>query len=460
MFCKILLTNVKKPGKMKNIAGLCLVVCLFAFRSATAEPVSLQSAYEKAMSNDARLRAAEADHAIQKEEIGKARAGFRPNIRASASRGRSATESTGMNSSGNAVTQEQYYNTKNYSIQLKQPLFNWTTIAGYKQAKAVVAKSDAVLNVERAGVIVRTAEAYFNAMYAEDNLEFSRVQVQSMAEQLQQARRRYAKGFGTITEVHEAQANHEMAIADALEINNSIEQSRRDLQNIIGVYPDRLQKVLPGKMVLALPEPRDVEKWIALSVDHNSAIEASRQEVLIARKEIEKNRAARYPTIDLYATATNSESDNNYSIGTEYETYTVGLQLNLPIYSGGYVSASVRQSSAKMMKASEQLRQQEQGVSANVRGYYNGVVNSIARIVAYQAAVKSNDLAVIGARKGFVAGVNDAVAIVRAQEKLHLSKRSLAKARYEYLLNRLKLKESAGLLTAGDVEELNGWMNF
>ena len=307
-------------------------------------------------------------------------------------------------------------------------------------------------------MIVRITEAYCNALYADDNRDFSQALIKAAQEQLQQAKRRFEKGFGTITEINEAQAGYDMALADGLEIVNSVEFTRRELEHLTGQYPTDLCKIVPEKLVLAQPVPNSVQSWIDLALANNYDVVGGHQEMQIAKREIEKQKYSRYPTIDLVGGKNYSESDNSYSIGSIYDTYSVSLQMSMPIYTGGYVSASVRQAHAKWLKAQEQLTSQERGVQSEVRKYYNGVVTSIAQIHAYEQALTSHEVALTGTKKGFEAGLRSNIDVLDAQQKLFASRRNLAKSRYQYILNRLMLKQASGTLSVADIEEVNGWL--
>jgi len=437
---------------MKLFFRLIVAGWLFASLPVYAEQVDLSTAYQKAQVYDARLRAAQADNLIYREEIGKSRSRFRPNVRWNASRGRSSTQ----RGSKSGFFAPDYYNTVNYGATVRQTLFNLSNIAEYQQSKAVVAKSDAELHKEEVNLIIRVTETYCNALFAEDNLAFNIAHTRSTLEQLRQAKRRFDKGFGTITEINEAQASYDLALAEGVEMVNVVEYSRRELEDLIGVYPDSVCKLLPEKLVLARPDPGKIEYWIDLALVSNPQLLAARQEILIAKKEINKQRWARYPTIDLVGGKNYSESENNYSIGVIYDNYSISLQASVPMYTGGYVSASIRQANAKWLKASEQLSAQERGVESEVRKYYNGVISSIAQIHAYEQAVKSGEIALTGTKKGFGVGLRSNVDVLEAERKLMTSKRDLAKLRYQYILNTLMLKQSSGVLSQADIDQVNG----
>ena len=442
---------------MKRLMSLMVFAGLFVTQQLSAESVDFSSAYKKALEYDSQIRAAKADNMISKEEIGKARAGLRPRINVSLQQGRNSTLSITPYYSGTFLRDNRSYNTKTYNLSVQQPLLNLSSLAEYKQAKAIAAKSEAVLQNEESSLIVKICQVLCNALYAEDNLEFSNAHTKASLEQLDQAKRRYEKGFGTLTEVSEAQAAYDMAIADGVEIVNNLEFSLRELEHFTGVYSDELSKLIPEKMMLLLPEPGNVEEWVKLSRSESHEVAAAHHEIEIARKEVDKQRAYRYPTLNLVAGQTYSESDSNNIIGSVYNTYSIGLQMSIPIYSGGYVSASVRQAQAKRLKAQEQLNWQERGTESDVRKYYNGVVVTLAQIHAYDQAVKSSEIALKGTKKGFEMGLRTNMDVLDAEQKLFSNKRNLAKSRYQYILNRLQLKDSAGTLCESDVDEVNGW---
>ena len=449
---------------MKLLVRFIFIAGLFAVFPAALPAyggaLDLSTAYQKAVEYDAQVRAAKADSRISKEEIGKAMADFRPRVSVSGARGRNETLSSTPYYYGTYLHNDQFYNSINYGVTVQQPLFNMSSIAQYKQAKAVAAKSENLQMNEESNLILRITEAYCNALYAEDNYEFSQSHITASLEQLQQTKRRFEKGFGTITEVSEAQAAYDMALAEGVEIVNGLEYSRRELERIAGVYPDMLYKLVPEKIVLARPNPDNVESWIALARSDNHQVAAARQEVEIARRELQKQGGARYPSISLVGSRNYTESDNNYTIGSTYDTYSISLQMNMQLYSGGYVSAAVRQGAARRLKAQEQLSWQERGTESDVRKYFNSVMSGVSQITAYEQAVKSGEVALKGTKKGFEVGLRTNMEVLDADQKLLSNKRNLAKSRYQYILSRLQLKDSAGTLGASDIEEVNGWLGM
>ncbi len=432
-------------------ALICLQV-LFAL-PLSAETLSLSDALRKGMEYDATVRIAKADNVIYREEIGKARAQLRPNVRVNASRGRNATQHAYLG----VWDTPDFYNTINYGISIRQPLFNLPDIKEYQESKLTAAKSDLDLRNEEISLMVRVAEAYFNVLFNMDNLELNKSRILASKEQLEQSRHRMVSGYGTLTEIKEAQADYDISLAEGVEILYAVENSKRDLENLVGVYPDRLSTLDASKLKLERPDPVAVEAWIDLAHAGNLKFSSAKKELMIAAKGVEKNQAARYPTLDLIAGRSYSESENNYSIGSTYDTWSVAVQMSMPIYTGGYVSASVRQSKARMLKAQEQIVSMQRQVDADIRKYFSGVVFGISQIRAYELAVAANEIALEGTRKGYSAGFRSNVEVLDAQQKLQESRRNLARGRYRYILNQFMLRLTAGILTPSDVDEVNGW---
>lgn len=431
-----------------------VVILVLPFIASGAEPVGLMDAYRMALENDARLGAAREENRASGEEAEKALAQLRPNIRLGAARGRNRTTESSLYRDN----YEQLYNTINYSATIRQPVLNISSINAYQQAKAIASKSDAVFRGESSTLIVRVLEAYCNVLYADDTCFFSDAHVAAAGAQFKQAQLRYEKGFGSLTEVNEAKAAHDMALADQIAGRHQQEHARRVMQELTGVSVDTLRGLKPELLSLDRPDPDTLSLWIERALSENHVVQAAQFGVRIASKDVAKRRAARYPVIDLVAGRTYSQSENNYTIGSIYDTYSISLQASMLLYSGGYTSADVRQAEAGRRQAEEELLGSKRSIETEVRRYYNGVVSSIAQVHAYQQAVQANTIALEGTRKGFAVGLRSNIDVLDAQKRLFDSKRSLAKARYEYLLNKVNLRGVSGCLRMSDLEAVSALM--
>ncbi len=425
---------------------------------AEAQSLSLMQAFQKAQQYDATLRAAVADNKAQKEEINKSFAAFLPQVRVGMYEGRGITDSEVPGALGSTSKRHSNYDSRNYSVSMRQSIFNKANFAEYKQAKADVAKSNAMLESAQFNMASRVTGAYLDLLLSEENVRYSKAQKSSAQSQLEQAKKRYKAGVGTITEVSEANANLESVVALELEWANGVEYAKRALENITGVYADALLSLDPSKLQLAVPQPSNVDAWINTAIEKNADIVAAQNEYLVVTQEVEKNNSGHYPTLDLVAARTHTQSDNNYTIGSQYDTDSIGLQLNVPLYTGGYVSSTVRQAVARVEQASEKLSEKQRAVSADVRKYFNEITNGVARIEAQNQSVTSYEIALVGTQKGYESGLRSNVDVLTAQEKLYSAKRDLARERYKLIYSRIQLKQVAGMLVEGDIAEVNGWL--
>ena len=426
-------------------------------KAAVKSGVDFRAAYEDAVQHDARLDAAEARHEYYRQEVEKTEAGFMPSVNVSLMRGRNATNSESVGILG-PVEREQYYNTKNYGIALRQPLFNLVTVESFKKAKALEAKSAAELNAEQSELIVRTAEEYFTVLFSLESREYAAVKTAAAREAVEQARRALNAGEGTVTELRAAEADLKLASAEELRAAADLDQAVSELSRLIGYTPVRLYGLDPFALRRSMDDRRSLMQWIEQAQRSSPLVDAAKQEVRVAHREREKNRAEFYPKLDLHAGRTYSESDNNYSIGTIYDTYSLNVRLEMPLYTGGYTSAAVRQAAAGMIEAEARLREVERKTAADVSKYFRELHAGYAGMEAYEKAVASARVTIEAARKGLRYGTSTKAEVEHARERLHYALIELARERYRVILNKLMLEHAAGQLSVDDVMTVNSWL--
>lgn len=437
---------------MKKRIIVSLFVSLLAGSSACAETLDLQTAWEHARFYDAGIRVAAADNAMRQEETAKARAALRPAIQAQSSFGRNITNS-------NAFSSTQYYNTRSSSITLKQQVFDPGTEASYYKARAQAAQSSEQLRNETMNLMVRVAEAYFSLLYALDAVPVSRTRVEAAEELLKQQEYAFQKGIGTVTAVDEARANYDAALAEKIEAVNNASFSSHELERQTGIRDPEPVPLSCEAFRLDGPDPQDVGYWVNLARETSADIKAAEQGMEIARHELQKNKMARYPTVNLVAGRSYSLSETSYTIERAYDTYSVALQLEVPVYTGGYISASLRQAKAGSIKAGEEYTWHERQVIADIHKYYNGTLNAIAEVKAYEQAVASRIVSLKSVKKGLKNGLADKVEVLKAEEQLLLAELERSMARYRYIINLLMLKDTAGTINPSDLDEVNSWLH-
>lgn len=411
----------------------------------------LLSVYQQARNSDPTWLAATAGNKAAQESTVQSKAGFLP---AASLSGSTTRNSTDINYSNPATTdRNESYTSNSWTLTITQPLLDLSTHALHDQAKAGVRQSDAELVASQQDLIVRTAQAYLNILSAEAELTSVQAEKKAIARQLDQAERRFEVGLIAITDVHEAQASHDLATANEISANNRLLLAREALSEITGKAHnsiDTVQDTIP----LLTPDPIDIDNWIDQAKSHNPSLIAATASVESAQQNVKAKRAGHYPTLDLVATGGNSSTSISTGANNT-DSSTLGLQFSLPIYAGGAVSSQVRQAHAQLEQAQYNQQKTQRAVVRQTRDAYLGVISEVSRIKALQQAVVSAQSAVDATEAGFEVGTRTIVDVLNAQRSLHRSQADYEQARHIYLLNGLKLKQAAGSLSEGDLAALN-----
>lgn len=419
--------------------------------AAGAHAEDLRDVYRLALENDPQLRAAEAAHeaALQSRPI--SRSALLPSV----SLGAGAQRNMYRYSQPNQP--KDNYTSSGYTLSLQQSLYRHENYAQLRQADASIAQADASFNAEQQGLIVRVAAAYFNLLYAEDSLRFAKAEKIATAEQLHQIQQRFEVGLSAITDVHEAQAGYDAAVAQEIVAENALENTREILREIIGQDPGTLA-TLQVDLPLQNPDPANKGKWEETALQQNLQLLAAEAAVNVAEEEINRRKAGHYPSLDLLASHNKVDNSKSRYSATEYNNNVIGLQLNVPIYAGGGVSASARQASFLHSQAQEILEQTRRATVRQTRDSYLGVTAGISTVQARAQALSSAKTALKATQAGYEVGTRTAVEVLNSQRELFRTQRDLARARYDYVLSTLQLKQAAGILSAEDIEHVNGWL--
>ncbi|MCB5189337.1 TolC family outer membrane protein [Methylobacillus arboreus] len=419
---------------------------------------NLLSLYEKALQYDAQYKAAEANTAAEREEINKSRALFLPRVQFGASVGHGVTDRTTQTSLG-AVDSRLNYDIHNYTLSLRQSLFNKESLATYRGAEASVQSKEALLLKENATLISRLAATYFETLYAQEKAEVLRSNIAATSQQRDQAQRRYDNGEGTITEINEAQANLELAQAELITTENSLDVFKQTLSNMTGTIVNEIAPLNTAQLPLNVPDSDNLDFWLQQSLGNNPEIAAARLSVEVARQDVEKRRAGHFPTLDLVGVRSYSENDSNNTLGSRFDTTTFALQLNMPLFAGGFTSASVRQAFNRVDAAEELLNLRTRDIEANTRKYLNSIRSGLQALAAYRQAVKSSEIALEGTQKGFAAGTRTNIEVLNAQQKLFRSRLELSRVQYVLVNDIINLKQAAGMLNESQLHALNQYFS-
>jgi outer membrane protein len=345
-------------------------------------------------------------------------------------------------------------NVLNFSVS--QPLYRPQNLVQYEQAKVQVAQADAQLSLAFQDLILRVAQAYFDILLAQDNVDFAAAQKAAIGEQLAQAKRNFEVGTATITDTHEAQARYDLVTAQEIAALNELESRKRALQQIIGMVPPPLAPLGPN-FALVLPQPSNMSEWVDLALEGSLLVQIQRAAEQFADKEVERNRAAHRPTVDVVGSHSRSGNGagDQTSIGHDTTRSAIGLQFALPIYQGGAIDSRVREALANLERAREDLEAARRTAALNTRQAYLGVTSGIAEVNALQSAVVSSQSQLESTRLGQEVGVRTGVDVLNAQQQLYSARRDLARARYNYLLSSLRLLAAAGRLGPDDVAQIS-----
>jgi outer membrane protein len=341
------------------------------------------------------------------------------------------------------------------SITLTQPLYHHELWVQLRQADSQVAEAEARYALEQQNLIQRTAEAYFDILFAEDSLEFTRAEQRAIQQQLEEAKARFEVGLIPITDVHEAQAAHDQNRANIIQTENQLDHAQESLQVIIGDHSARLDK-LKETFPATPPEPKAIDDWSTQAQQNNLNIIAVSNQLETAKKNIDLQFAGHLPSLDLVGSAGFTDNDRPYGISTEYQL--IGMQVKVPVYEGGGVNSRVRQARYQYEAAQENLDGLRRSVKRDVKDAYRGVIASISQIEALQASRVSAASALEATEVGLEVGTRTMVDVLTEQRNLFRTKRDYARARYDYLLNSLKLKQAAGILKEEDLVVINSWL--
>ena len=415
-------------------------------------------AYQAALAQDARIRAARAARDSAIERLPQAQAQLMPNIAINLGRNKNDIDRTQENALRQDIKFNEEYFSYNQTLQLRLPLFRMPLFAGLRQAGFVVDDAEATLERELQDLGSRVTGAYMEALLAQDGLDLVLKQKAVITTQLDAARKSLAAGFGTRTDIDEAQARLDMNIADELSARQHVEFTRRQLEILINQPVYGLATVDEKRLPLLPPEPADVAEWIRLAEASSPEVRALQARLNAAKAEISKARGGHYPTIDAVAQISKSGSENVTSPSSSYTNHLIGLQVNIPLFAGGYVNSTVRQAIAEQIRAEENLEATRRDLAVHVHREHRSVTEGVLKVRALEQAVRSAQQLVTSSKRSFEAGSRTMVDVLNAEQQLQTTLRNLAEARYLYLVSRVRLRALVGMDREQSIGEVNGWL--
>ncbi len=454
------------------VLGLALVLMAPA-----APAADLLEIFQLALQSDPRLREAEANRLAALESKPQARSSYLPQFTADAQL--LDQETNGANTfltlvedpnTGNEVpvtintSQESDADITQWQLQLTQSVFRWDRWVQMQQADKTIGQAEVDYQLERQNLILRVGEAYFDVLAARDTLASEQAAKEAIKRQLEQAQTRFDVGLIAITDVYEAQAAYDQAVAAEIQAKRTLATSRENLREITGEYSEGL--LAPGdELPLVSPDPASENSWVETALDNNLSLVSSRFGVEIAKDDIRVQRAGHYPTLDLVASRTrfdrdSTQTNNGVSGPSDVDQFSDTIQLNLsvPVFSGGATSSRVREAVYRHRAAKERLERVARETERLTRDSYLGVISDISRVNALKQALASSETALRATEAGFDVGTRTTVDVLDARRELFRAETNYQRSRYDYILNVLRLKLAAGSLSGDDIIQVNRWL--
>lgn len=412
--------------------------------AAPAWSMDLLQAYQAAQVHDASILASRAAVDATRERIPQARSQMLPNVAISATRNKNNLANTAPDFLGEESTTESKYFSNNQTLTIRQPIYRANLLAQVRQAQAQVYDAEASLAQDEQNLALRVTGAYFEALLAHDQLALVLAQRTALTTQADVARKSFTAGSGTRTDIDEAQARLDMNAAQEIEARQNVTYTLQQLESLINQPVAKLATLDVKKLELLGPQPDNIEAWKERAEQNSQELKSLRARVEVARQEAKKAGAGHHPTLDVVAQWSRSDSENVNNVNSRNTNAAVGLQLNVPIYSGGYVSSTVRQAVALLEQSTQTLEAGRRDLGLRVYKEFRGVTENAPKIKALEQALRSADQLVLSSRKSFEAGSRTVVDVLNAEQQRMAVLRDLSSARYMYLMSKLRLHALVG----------------
>lgn len=433
---------------------LFIAVLLAGLSSQVMAKTDLLSVYQEALANSADLASAEADALARQEVLPQTRALLLPNIGLGAGVARERIEVDAGSDS---------YTTDYYQASLTQPLFRADRWFNYQAAKSLSTQAQLEFSAIQQTLILEVAEAYFNVLRASDNLATARAEEKAFERQLDQARERFDVGLSARTDVLEALAGYDSARAARFTAQTSLDVSYQaitrltnsDYEELIGMSHDL--PILP-------PTPSDLQQWVDTAAAQNLNLQAARHAISSASDTLRSSRSAYAPSVDAFVRYNNSGGGaSGVAAGQQrngdIEQTSFGVELSMPLFTGGATSSGVRESGYRLTQAEQNSEAQLRRVVESTRNLYRTVTSSVEEVEARRQAIISSNAALDATRTGFEVGTRNVVDVLEAQRNLFRAVRDYNTVRYNYIIDNLSLKQAAGTLSPEDLVDLSRWLN-
>lgn len=425
---------------------------LFCFFSTPLLAQNLVEIYQLAVENDATLKIAQANYDAARESLPIAVSARRPQVNFSVQQTLRETDSstTGRDTNENL----------GYTLSLTQTVYNAQTSALVDSADASVFQAAANFKVAEQDLMIRVATSYFAILSAQDNVKFARAEQNAIARQLEQAQKRFEVGLIAITDVHEAQALYDSSLAQSLLAENQLDNAFQALQVITAEPSSSALAELGDQLPLVIPQPTDIQAWVDTSLQNNQSLVAALAASRAAKFELRRQSRGHYPTVDFSASYNDGTIEDDRLGDSDQDNITLMLQLNVPLFTGGRIDATRQQAASNYLAAQNTALLQNRLTSQQTRIAYLGVVSGIGQVKAFKQALNSSTTALEATEAGFEVGTRTSVDVLVSLRETFRAQRDYSSSRYDYLINTLRLKQAAGLLSSDDLAAINRWLSL
>lgn len=430
-----------------------ILLTVLALLTETAGAETLLEVYRLAVKNDPVVRAADADRRAVVESKNQNLAVLLPAVTldSDASRTRQDVDAD------NALNNKDTFDGLRIGLTLTQPIYQRDRLLRYRQADSRIAEAQTSYQAVEQDLIVRVTERYTDVLAAIDNLEFVRAEKAAVRRQLDQATQRFEVGLIAITDVKDAQATYDFAVAEEIRAQNLLDNAYDALAEITGAPIDPLPFIFKP-VPLVRPDPEDIDAWVKTALEQNYDLLAARAATDTARQEVEVQRSGHYPSLDLVGQAFYSDTEGGSFGDRTVREQSISVQLSLPLYQGGLIRSQVREAVERLAQVRQFEEQQRRAVVRQTRNAYLGVLSSISRVKALAQRLVSAKSSLEATEAGYDVGTRTIVDVLDAQGNRLEARRDLSRERYDYILNTLRLKQAAGVLTVEHLEPVDLWL--
>jgi len=458
-----------------------LAACGLSLVAGVLQAADLLSVYERALQNDPQIREADANRLASRESKPQALAALLPQLNATGSysdvsQDFSRTTLTPENPAdpnsdlaARDISTDSDYKARRYDVTLTQPLFHWDQWAALRRADAQVAQAEADYQAAQQDLILRTSQRYFDVLAAQDTVDAAQATLEAFSRQLEQADKRFEVGLIAITDVQEARAAHDQAAAAVIAAKRALATAQELLRELTGESFDSLAGPIDD-LPLESPSPADEEQWVTSALDQNLRVVSARLATDIAKQDVTVARSGHLPSFDIVASRDDQDFDgdqvsrnvNGAPIGSPADqtqtTDSIGIQVTVPIYSGGATSSRVRQRVYLHRAARERLERTNRETERAARDAYLGVLSEMSRVKASKQALESSRTALQATEAGFEVGTRTTVDVLQSRRQLFDAQTTYSRSRYDYILNVLQLQIATGTLDRADLEKINAFL--